>query len=97
MIFVPSLAGSWEQFADAARAIRANHRTVIVELRGQAQSTPPKDSDYSIDGYAADLTAVVEDRRIGDSVLVGYSLGGGVALAYAAANSNWLVDRNVHL
>jgi pimeloyl-ACP methyl ester carboxylesterase len=86
VVFVPSLAGSWDQFADAARAVGARHRAVIVELRGHGQSTPPKDGDYSIDAYATDLATVVKDRRIGNSVLVGHSLGGGVALAYAAAH-----------
>ena len=86
VIFVPSLAGTWEQFAAAARAISGTHHAVIVEPRGHGQSTPPRDGNYAIEAYANDIAAVVKARDIRDSVLVGHSFGAGVAVAYAAAN-----------
>lgn len=86
VVFLPSLAGTYDQFAGAARAVSGKHRAVIVELRGHGQSTPPRDGNYSIDGYAADVAAVLAARQISDSILVGHSMGAGVALAYAAAH-----------
>ena len=86
VIFVPSLPGTWEQFADAASAVARAHRAVIIEPRGHGESDAPRDGDYSIEGYARDIAAVAGSRQIEGSVLVGHILGAGVALAYAAAH-----------
>jgi len=86
VIFVPSLAGTWEQFADAASVVAKTHRAVIIEPRGHGESDAPRDGDYSIEGYASDIAAVAGARQVEDSILVGHSLGAGIALAYAAAH-----------
>ncbi|HYF38636.1 MAG TPA: alpha/beta hydrolase, partial [Gemmatimonadales bacterium] len=62
---------------------RRTHRAIAMDLRGHGRSEPPRDGNYSFAGMAADVQAVVADLHIPRFVLVGHSLGGGVALTYA--------------
>lgn len=59
-------------------------RCLAVDLRGCGLSDKPTARDsYTLDAYVADLDALidtVESRRV---VLMGHSMGGGIALAYA--------------
>src|SRR5215510_16387343 len=60
------------------------YRVIALDLRGHGDSnwvTPPS---YEIDDYVADLTAFVAALQLSPFVLVGHSLGGLIALAYAA-------------
>jgi pimeloyl-ACP methyl ester carboxylesterase len=73
-------AGIWRrQLADLA----AGFRVIAYDLRGSGASevTP---GPYSIDLLAEDLRALVDELGLGRTALVGHSMGGSVALAYAA-------------
>ena len=88
IVFVHSLAGNVEQWSAQLAHVRATptHRAVALDLRGHGQSDPPANGDYSLTGMAADIGAVVEQLDLEMIVLVGHSMGGGVALTYAGAN-----------
>src|SRR5437763_383542 len=86
VVFIPSLAGSAIQFAEAARHVAAARRAVVVDLRGHGHSAPPADDDYSIKGYAADVALIADRLNLREVIVAGHSMGGGVALAYAAAH-----------
>jgi len=55
-------------------------------VRGHGRSEPPKDGDYMIASMASDIAAVVDSLKLDRFVLVGHSMGGGVALTYAGAH-----------
>jgi pimeloyl-ACP methyl ester carboxylesterase len=59
---------------------------VALDLRGHGRSDPPRDHRYGLEDYAQDLRAVLDGLRIDRAVLVGHSLGGGVALVFAAGS-----------
>ncbi|HET6490530.1 MAG TPA: alpha/beta hydrolase [Syntrophales bacterium] len=86
VIFVHSLAGNAAQWSAQLDHLRRSRRAVAVNLRGHGLSEPPADGNYSIESLAGDIDTIV--RRIGMTrfVLVGHSMGGIVALAYADAN-----------
>jgi pimeloyl-ACP methyl ester carboxylesterase len=72
--------GIWKrQIPDLA----AGFRVIVYDLRGSGASevTP---GPYSIDLLADDLRALVEELGLGRTALVAHSMGGSVALAYAA-------------
>jgi pimeloyl-ACP methyl ester carboxylesterase len=59
-------------------------RCVALDLPGHGQSAPaPDHSAYSLPGYAAVLAAFTEATGTADAVIVGWSLGGHVALEAA--------------
>jgi 2-succinyl-6-hydroxy-2,4-cyclohexadiene-1-carboxylate synthase len=64
----------------------AGFRTVRVDLIGHGASDAPADpARYGIEACFADLTAVLDRLGISRTALLGYSLGGRIALQYALA------------
>lgn len=86
VVFAHSTAGSSAHWAHQLTHLRPTRRAVAFDLRGHGRSESPSDDDYSISSMAADVHAVVDALRIPRFVLVGHSLGGGVALTYAGAH-----------
>ena len=84
VIFVPSLGGTDRQWQAQADHLHGRHRVILVELRGHGKSDAPSNGDYSLEAMANDIHAIVETLSLKRVVLVGHSMGGGVALAYAA-------------
>jgi pimeloyl-ACP methyl ester carboxylesterase len=62
---------------------RASRRAVAVDLRGFGESDAP-DQPYRIEGYGDDLAFVGARLDLGPSIVVGHSMGGMVALDFAA-------------
>ena len=83
IVFVHSLAGNAAQWSAQLTPLRATRRALAIELRGHGHSAPAPDGDYTIAAMSRDLAAVVDSLGLQRFVLVGHSLGGGVALAYA--------------
>jgi pimeloyl-ACP methyl ester carboxylesterase len=83
VVLVHSLAGSSAHWSGTLERLRPTRRAVALDLRGHGRSEPPKNGDYSIAGMAGDIEAVVDTLDIRKFILVGHSMGGGVALTYA--------------
>jgi 2-succinyl-6-hydroxy-2,4-cyclohexadiene-1-carboxylate synthase len=70
---------------DAVRPPIAEHATVIsIDLIGHGRSAMPKDAErYSLDWSTRDLTALLDNLGLGAVDVLGYSMGGRVALHFA--------------
>jgi 3-oxoadipate enol-lactonase len=66
----------------APRLAAANLRVIRPDLRGHGNSTRP-DHGYHWSHHAADMTTVLDAVGVSQAVVVGYSIGGGVALEMA--------------
>jgi len=86
VVFVHSLAGNADQWSEQLAHLRPARRALAIELRGHGRSEAPRNGDYSITALATDIAAVTEKLDLEQIFLVGHSLGGGVALAYAGAH-----------
>jgi pimeloyl-ACP methyl ester carboxylesterase len=86
VVFVHSLAGNSTHWAGQLQHLRPTRRAVALDLRGHGRSEPPKNGDYSIAAMAEDVATVVNTLGLGRLVLVGHSMGGGVALTYAGTH-----------
>ncbi|MEZ4491987.1 MAG: alpha/beta hydrolase [Dehalococcoidia bacterium] len=75
-------ARSWDQTADA---LIDRYCVYAPDLRGHGDSDWAVGGDYSIIDYALDVHALGEHIGREPYVVVGHSLGGGVALQYAGA------------
>jgi len=87
VVFVHSFAGSaahWQ--AQLAHLRGQNRRALALDLRGHGASAAPKDRDYAIPHLAEDIAAVVDALDLSRFVLVGHSMGGSAAAAYAGAH-----------
>ncbi len=57
---------------------------LAIDQRGHGDSAWAQPPDYTYERYAADLDAVVTKLGLNDFTLIGHSMGGTVALTYAA-------------
>ena len=83
VVLLHSLAGNSTHWSKQLEHLRRTRRAVALDLRGHGGSEPPKNGDYSITGMVGDVAAAVDTLGLKSFVLVGHSMGGGVALAYA--------------
>ncbi|HSJ75966.1 MAG TPA: alpha/beta fold hydrolase [Gemmatimonadales bacterium] len=88
VVLAHSLAGTSGHWSHQLRHLRSSRRAVAFDFRAHGASEPAGNRDYSIGGLAADLGAVLDGLGLSRFVLVGHSLGGGVALTYAGAHAD---------
>ena len=70
-------APQFEHFA------QAGHTVVAVDLRGHGQSDKPHDN-YTMQLFADDLAFLCKELNLEEPVVIGHSMGGVVAFAFAA-------------
>jgi pimeloyl-ACP methyl ester carboxylesterase len=87
IVFIHGLLGSrldWDAQVKSAKLQR--YRMVAYDLRGHGLSDKPTEPDAYRDGrhWADDLAAIIEQSKVNNPVLVGWSLGGAVISNYLA-------------
>ena len=83
VIFLHSLAGNSQQWAAQLSHVRPSRRAIALDLRGHGRSPAAADGDYGIETMMEDVHATMAELGIMQFVLVGHSMGGSVAVAYA--------------
>jgi len=87
VVFVHSFAGNTQHWSNQLAHLRHQRRAVALDLRGHGNSAAPTNtSAYAVDSLATDIAAVADSLGLDRFVLVGHSMGGSAALAYAAAH-----------
>jgi pimeloyl-ACP methyl ester carboxylesterase len=86
VVFLHAYAGSRTHWSQQLAHLRKTRRALAIDLRGHGDSSAPADDNYSSSALAADVAAVVDALRLDRFVLVGHSMGGSAAIAYAGAN-----------
>lgn len=75
--------GSGEMFGPNIELLAADHQVIAPDLQGHGR-TADIDRPLSVEFMAGDIAALIEHLRLDKPDIVGYSLGGGVALFTAA-------------
>ena len=78
---VSSQAHTWDHFA---RSMSSHYRVLALDMRGHGDSQWAGEGNYTTEHYASDVAALVEHLGLQRVIVLGGSLGGRVALAYAA-------------
>ncbi len=71
----------WDHFA---RAFQDRYRLIALDQRGHGDTSWPPEPEYTTDAYVADLEALIDAWGLERFALVGLSMGGMHAIAYAA-------------
>lgn len=82
LVFVhgfPLSSAAWQKQIDA---FRTSHRVIALDLRGFGGSAAPHGT-VTMTQYAADVCALLRRLHTGPVVLIGHSMGGYIALAFA--------------
>ena len=74
-------AGTW---AKVAKRLANNYRVIALDHRGRGSSDWCPRADYFVETYVLDIAALVRCEQLAAFALVGHSMGGANAFAYAA-------------
>jgi 4,5:9,10-diseco-3-hydroxy-5,9,17-trioxoandrosta-1(10),2-diene-4-oate hydrolase len=85
-------ASNFRQNADAF--VKAGFRVVLPDLIGYGASSKPEGIDYTLDLFTGTLYEALREHGIEKAVLVGNSLGGGIAIQMALDHPDF-VDRMI--
>jgi pimeloyl-ACP methyl ester carboxylesterase len=86
VVLLHGLACGKRMWFHQVRALRSRFRVIAYDQRGHGQTDAPANAtDYSAANLARDLIGVLDALKIERAAIVGFSLGGGPALALAAS------------
>ena len=88
VVFLHSFAGSSAHWSAQLAHVRRARRAVALDLRGHGRSDAPGSGSYHVDSLAADIAAAADGLGLRRFVLVGHSMGGAAAIAYAGAHAD---------
>jgi pimeloyl-ACP methyl ester carboxylesterase len=78
-------SGFWREFGYYEECLAHGRQVVLIDLRGHGQSTKLTDPvSYGLVNFGRDVVAVLDDAGIERADLLGYGMGGRIALATAA-------------
>jgi pimeloyl-ACP methyl ester carboxylesterase len=86
VLFAHSFGGSSIQWRNQLEHLSDSRRVVAFDFREHGRSDAPCDKDFSAAALAKDISAVVDDLQLSRFVLVGHSMGGAAAVAYAGSH-----------
>src|SRR5206468_4045008 len=85
VVLLHGITGHARTWDDEARALAARYRVLALDQRGHGDSDPAPDGDYTVTTMAADLAAFADALRLRHFSVVGLSMGGRVAIAFAGS------------
>jgi 3-oxoadipate enol-lactonase len=84
LVLIPGLQGKWEYLAPAVDALAGGLRVITFPLCGEPGSTVPLDGSDGFDHDVAQVVAVLDHLGIEEAIICGISLGGLIAIRFAA-------------
>ncbi|MFA5786339.1 MAG: alpha/beta hydrolase [Actinomycetota bacterium] len=81
LVFIPGHMSPHDVFVEQPYGLGRRFRVVVYDRRGTGLSAK-EGTDFSIDSNVADLRAVIAGLELKGAVLVGWSMGGILALRY---------------
>jgi pimeloyl-ACP methyl ester carboxylesterase len=97
LILLHGFGADKDNFTRAARFLTPHYRVIVPDLIGFGESAHPQDADYAPTAQAERVRAFAQALGITNVHLGGSSMGGHIALSYAALHptevtSLWLLD-----
>lgn len=88
VLFLHSFSGSSEQWKQQLDHVRQRRQAAAFDFRGSGKSETNDGANYSVEALVQDVEAVVKELGWQKFILVGHSMGGSTAIAYADAHPN---------
>ena len=83
LVAVPGITSPAPTFEFAAVELAQRHRVITLDVRGRGLSDTPADG-YTLDVYAADVAALIEQLELDRPIILGHSMGARIAAAFGA-------------
>jgi pimeloyl-ACP methyl ester carboxylesterase len=84
LVLIPGVQGRWEWMAPTIEALATKFRVITSSLPGEPGSITASNGDQGFDAYIGYVDALLDSKDVPSAVICGISLGGLVALRYAA-------------
>ncbi|MBZ9610722.1 alpha/beta fold hydrolase [Rheinheimera maricola] len=81
IVLVHGLFGSYENLGVIARSLSEHYHVINVDVRNHGRSGHSDDMTYAL--MAADLAQTLDDLQIQQTAILGHSMGGKMAMAFA--------------
>lgn len=86
VLFLHSFGGSSEHWRQQLEHIRKHRPAAAFDFRGHGRSDAAETSNFSVEALVKDVEAVMNELGWEQVILVGHSMGGSTAIAYADAH-----------
>jgi 2-succinyl-6-hydroxy-2,4-cyclohexadiene-1-carboxylate synthase len=83
MIFLHGFVGSMVDWLPACHHFSSDYQCLLLDLPGHGKTQATRSSDYTVSATARSLIRLLDSKKTGPSVLIGYSMGGRLALYLA--------------
>jgi len=84
VVLLHGITGHARVWDHLAERLEPRHRVLVLDQRGHGDSDPAPDDDYRVGTMADDVAAFVGSLRLDRFALLGHSMGGRIAIKYAA-------------
>jgi len=91
VVLIPGLGADTRLFSRLTPQIALGHQVIVLDPRGAGQSDKPR-GEYTIEQMANDVAELLSTLGTGRAAVMGYSMGGKIALQLAATSPE-RVDR----
>lgn len=90
LVFIHGLGASLEYYEPLIQALNLESRFRIIsyDLEGHGHTPAAAASTTTLESYASDLRAIFEVKNIDRATVIGWSLGGLIAMLFATQNPN---------
>lgn len=82
ILFIPGFASSGDVWKETVDRLKDNYTCYVLTMAGFAGVTPQ--AEPSFESWKREIAQFIEDEKIEKPILVGHSMGGGLALAIAS-------------
>jgi pimeloyl-ACP methyl ester carboxylesterase len=83
LVMLHGVTGHARTWDEEAAALASRYRVLALDQRGHGDSDPSPNGDYTVATMSADVTAFADALGLARFSLVGLSMGGRVAIAFA--------------
>ena len=87
VVLLHGITGHARVWDHLAQRLAPARRVLALDQRGHGDSDPAPDDDYRVGTMANDVAAFAGSLRLGRFALVGHSMGGRIAIKFAADHS----------
>ena len=83
LLFIHGAGGSHILWSLQVKHFRQTHRVIALDLSGHAESQATEEDPEIETQFVRELASLIQHLSLDNFVLVGHSMGGGVAMSYA--------------
>ncbi len=89
ILFLHGFTGSAESWREIVEVLKENYQCITIDLLGHGKTDAPTNSKrYTMEEVCADIAEILTVLELSSVHLVGYSMGGRVALSFAMLYKN---------